>query len=195
MKVLRATPSLLHGIAIAFVLSAVGGALSFALSLLLGAQPALRILVPLLGGAYVLYLLSRSHERIGRVTTVLAWTLGCAAAWFAHPPLAPYLLIHVGMLWLIRSLYFYSGVLPALADLALSLIALAFGVWAASRSGGVFLGSWSFFLVQAFFVLIPASVRDGARRGSAPAAGPEPCAFTLAQRTADAALRRLAAGR
>ena len=49
-------------------------------------------------------------------------------------PLAGYVLVHVGLVWLVRSLYYYSGLLPALADLASRLLGAAFAVWAAQRS-------------------------------------------------------------
>jgi len=35
-----------------------------------------------------------------------------------------YLLVHLGLIWLIRSLYFYSSVLSALADLGLGGLGL-----------------------------------------------------------------------
>ena len=81
-------------------------------------------------------------------------------------PLAAYVLVHVGLVWLVRSLYYYSGVLPALADLGLSVLGAAFAVWAAQRSGTAWLAFWCFFLAQAFFVLIPAPL--GRRAQAAP---------------------------
>ena len=83
---------------------------------------------------------------------------GGAATWLAGVPLVGYVLIHVGLLWLVRSLYFYSGVLPALLDLGLSALGLAFAVWAAGRSGSPLLALWCFFLVQALHVCIPAAI-------------------------------------
>jgi len=64
-------------------------------------------------------------------------------------PLVAYVLVHVGLAWLVRSLYYYSGVLPALADLGVSVLGTVFAVWAANRSGSAWLAFWSFFLVQA----------------------------------------------
>ena len=95
----------------------------------------------------------------------------------------------VALIWLVRSLYCYSGVLPALADLGLGLLGAAFAVWAAQRSGGAWLAFWCFFLVQAFHVLIPPAVGAGTDDGSAAADD----AFARAQRAADAAVRRLSA--
>ena len=107
----------------------------------------------------------------------------------AAPNLAVYLLGHVGLLWLIRSAYFYSGLLPAVADLLLSGFSIAVGIWAASRSGSLGLSVWTFFLVQSLFVFIPRTVSKpetvGRRRS-----GQDP--FDKARRSAEAALRRLA---
>ncbi len=64
--------------------------------------------------------------------------------------------------WLVRSLYFYSGVLPALMDLGLSALSITAAVWAISQSGSVFLATWCFFLVQALFVAIPPAVKRNA---------------------------------
>ena len=86
-----------------------------------------------------------------------------------------------------RSLYYYSGLLPALADLGVSVLGAAFAAWAAQRSGSAWLVLWCFFLVQAFHVLIPASLTQRGR------AAPDPAddAFARAHRAAEAAVRRL----
>src|SRR5690606_1811956 len=99
------SPSLLQGVVAALVLSLAGAALLAALTPVLGTGTALRAVVALLGLAYVLYLLSRSTERTGRITAVVLWAAAAAAAWAASPSLAVYVLLHAGMVWLVRSLY------------------------------------------------------------------------------------------
>ena len=90
-------------------------------------------------------------------------------------------------MWLIRSLYSYSSLIPALMDLGLCVLStLAFG-WVFMRTGGVFLATWSFFLVQALWVAIPA--RMGGREALRATAGNE--RFDRARRQADEALRQL----
>jgi hypothetical protein len=181
-------PSLFNGIGAALGLSLAGAALLAALTPVLGAAPALRAVVALLGLAYLLYLLGRSSERTGRVTAVVLWSAAAAAAWFAEPPVGAYVLLHVGMIWLARSLYHHSSMLTALADLGLNVLAVAFAAWAASRSGSAWLALWCFFLVQAFFVLLPAILGSGAHAGARAEDGE---AFERAHRAAQAALRRL----
>jgi hypothetical protein len=92
-------------------------------------------------------------------------------------------------MWLVRSLYFYSGVLPALMDLGLSALSIAAAVWAISHTGSVFLATWCFFLVQALSVAIPPAVKRKANATRNSAAENEP--FERARRQADQALTQL----
>jgi hypothetical protein len=94
--------------------------------------------------------------------------------------------VHVGIVWIVRSLYHYSGLLPAVLDLGVSLLGVAFASWAAQRSGSAGLAFWCFFLVQAFHVLIPPTLTE---RGRIENAADD--AFGRAQRAAESALRRL----
>ena len=185
----RNPPSFGRALGIAFVLSFCGAAVLAALTPLTGTGMALRATIALLGLAYVMYLMATSGERVGRITTVALWSVVASFAWFLGLPLVAYALVHVALVWLVRSLYCYSGVLPALADFGLSLLGAAFAVWAAQRSGGAWLAFWCFFLVQSFHVVIPHSLGASAS-GSVDAADD---AFARAQRAADAAVRRLSA--
>jgi hypothetical protein len=180
-------PTLLGELGAAFVLSACGAALLAALSPWLGSGVALRALVALLGFAYTLYVIGRSGERVGRITTVACWIAIACGAWVLGLPLVGYVLLHIGLMWLVRALYHYSGLLPALVDLGLSLLGAAFAVWAAQRSGSAWLALWCFFLVQAFHALVPQTLK----RRDAAAREPEVDAFARAHRAAEAAVRRL----
>jgi hypothetical protein len=180
-----------RALGVAFVLSLCGAATLAALTPVVGDGTALRSVIALLGFAYVLDLLARSGERVGRVTTVTAWALGACLAASAGLPLVAYVLVHVGLVWLVRSLYYYSSLVSALADFGLGLLGAAFAVWAAQRTGGAWLALWCFFLVQAFHVLIPATLG----RAGAPARDEATDAFARAQRAAEAAVRRLSTPR
>jgi hypothetical protein len=184
-------PSLGRGIAAALVLALAGAAVLAALAPLVGSSTALRAVVALLGFGYLLYLLGSSGERVGRITVVLLWTVVAAVAWAAALPIVPYVLLHVGLVWLVRSLYFHSGLLAALADLGLTLLGVAFASWAASRSGSAALALWCFFLVQAFHVSIPAALATDRERGGRDAHDP----FRRAQQAAESAIRRMSAPR
>ena len=178
--------SLGAGLAAAFVFSACGAALLAALSPWLGSETALRAVVALLGFAYAAYIIGRSGERVGRLTTIACWLVVAGGAWLLDLPLVGFVLLHIGLAWLVRSLYHYSGLLPALADFGLSLLGAAFAVWAAQRSGSPWLALWCFFLVQAFHALIPAPLQRGSAALEATDDG-----FSRAHRAAEAAVRRL----
>lgn len=181
--------SLLHGIAAAFALSLCGGALLALLGPMFGASSALRCVVALLGLAYLLYLLACSTARTGRVVTVAVWLGAAALLWFADLSLGAYVAFHAGMIWLVRSLHHHSSILAALADLGLTVLAAAFSAWAVGRTGSFWLAMWCFFLVQAFFVLLPASFGVG---GPPSRSRDDDDGFDRAHRAAEAALRRLA---
>ena len=182
-------PTFFHGVIVAAVLGFFASAIVATLTPFVGLGAVIRIVIPALGLSYLLYLFSRSEERMGRVVTLSLWSTLAAVAWWIAPPLPLYLLIHVSAIWLVRSLYFYSGVLPALMDLGVSTLSISATVWAISRSGSVFLATWCFFLVQALFVTIPPAVKKAqVVKGSTAA---DNASFERARRNADQALRQL----
>ena len=73
MSARNTSPSFGHALGAAFVLSIGGTAVLAALGPFVGAGTALRAVIALLGLAYVLYLMGRSGERVGGVTTVALW--------------------------------------------------------------------------------------------------------------------------
>jgi len=183
-------PGFLQGVIVAFVLAFAASATIAALIPFLGTGAVLRMLIPALALLYLVYLLGRGPERVGRISALTLWACIAVATWWASPSLPLYLLVHVVAIWLLRSLYFYSGVLPALADLGLSALSVIVMVWAASRTGSVFLATWCFFLVQALFVVIPQALkRSGGTLADKTGPGDR---FERARRLADQALRQLA---
>jgi hypothetical protein len=182
--------TLASGLIVAVAASLAAGALFGLLAAVAGAAPALKLVASGLGLGYVLYLLGVSGERTGRITTVAGWCLITCIAWAFTPTLTVYVLIQLGLLWLVRSLYHHSGLLPALADMGLTVLGLAAAVWAVQRTGSVFLATWCFFLVQALWPLIP---QPRGRHKREPAAMLQPAGgFESAHRAAVAALRKLA---
>lgn len=182
-------PGFVQGVIVAAVFGFFTSAIVATLTPFLGFGSVIRLIIPALGLAYLVYLLSRSKERLGRVTTLTLWSVLSVITWWLAPPFPLYLLIHVAAVWLVRSLYFYSGVLPALMDLGLNALSISAAVWAVSRSGSVFLATWCFFLVQALFVAIPPTMKVKKEPALIAAADSEN--FERARRQADAALRAL----
>jgi hypothetical protein len=182
-------PTFPEGVSVAIAASLVGSMLYTAIDTVFPGVPVLRLLIAAISLAYVVYLLSRSPERIGRVTAVAAWVLVAGVLWFTQPPLLLYVGVHLGTIWIIRSLYFYSSALSALSDMGLNGLSLAAATWAVSRTGSVFLGIWCFFLMQALFVFIPKSITR--KPGAAPAGHEHDDRFQHAYRSAEAAVRKL----
>ncbi|MGI9223707.1 MAG: hypothetical protein ACR2QX_04450 [Woeseiaceae bacterium] len=181
-------PSFVQGVFVAAILGFFASAVVATLTPFVGLGAVIRLVIPALGLAYLLYLFSRSTERLGRVTTLAFWGVLAGITWWVAPPLPLYLLIHVGAIWLVRSLYFYSGLVPALMDLGISTLSVSATVWAITRSGSVFLATWCFFLVQALFVAIPPTVQ---RKQARAMQHTDDDNFDNARRRADAALRQL----
>jgi hypothetical protein len=122
------------------------------------------------------------------VTALVFWTALAIASWWLAPPLPIYVLIHVGAIWLIRALYFHARPLPALLDLVLSGLAACALAWSTANTGSVFMATWFFFLVQAFFVVVPEHV--GKPKSATTLNGN--ASFERARQRADEALRQLA---
>ncbi len=182
-------PSFLSGVCAAAILAFLASVGFTVLAPLFAFSVFYKLLVPALGLAYIVYLLSHSAERVGRVTTLTVWTAISVAAWIIEPPLALYVLIQVSAIWVIRSLYFYSSMVPALMDLGLNALSVATAVWAITHSGSLFLSIWCFFLVQALFVSIPSTLKRSA--GARNNRRPDTENFDRARRRAEAAIRQL----
>ena len=105
------------------------------------------------------------------------------------PPLFAHLCAQVGLVWLLRAFCVHRSVLPALVDLALCSSSVAVAIWAAERTGSVFMAIWCLLLVQAAYVAIPRRARSSQRAEMPPGSPDE--RFARAHRTAQAAVRRL----
>ena len=195
-------PNFYHGIAVAFLLSFFGSALFAALTPLYSGQWVLRVIITLLALVYQLYLLISSAARAGKATTLIIWITMSGFCWFLTPPLLVYILIHIGMIWLVRSLYHYQSVIAATADMGLNALSLVAAIWAFESTESLFLSLWCYFLLQALFVAIPANLK---RATSSPLTSPpltstsltsmeqatQDETFQRAYRSAEAALRRM----
>ena len=183
-------PSFYEGVGVALGASLAGGLLFTVLNSLFMGGWVLRGLIAALALLYLLYLLSRSRERVGRVTVLALWSVASLVIALLELSLPLYLLAHLGMLWLVRSLYHHASLIAAFADLALMLTGLATAVWAWLVTGTLGISLWCFFLLQALFVFIPARLQ---RRSASPVDAHPACdPFQRAHRAAESALSRLA---
>jgi hypothetical protein len=182
-------PGFMEGVVLALAVSVIAAVLFTVLGPVFGSAAVLRLLIAASGLAYVIYLLRRSPERVGRVTTLAVWVLVALTLWWLEPSLLLYVAAHAGLIWLVRSLYFHTSVLSALADLGLNGLGIVAAVWATLQAGSLFLSLWCFFLVQALFVGIPRHI--GRKH---PDRSPDPDhedRFQHAYRIAEGALRKL----
>jgi hypothetical protein len=182
-------PGFLEGVTIALAASIGGSVIFSALTTVFNADFVLRLLIAVIGLLYVLYLLRRSGEKVGRITTITLWLTSALAVWLMGLSLPLYLMFHLGFVWLIRSLYFYSSLISALADFALVMFGMAAAVWAVLQTGSLFISVWCFFLVQALFVVIPGTWNQTSKPGTV--VNSEEDRFQNAYRTAQAALTKL----
>lgn len=182
-------PNFLEGVAVALIVSVVGSALAWGLAPLIGRNGAKLLLITGIGLVYLVYLLVRSEVRVGRITTVAIWIALTGLAWIAGMPLLLLLLLQLGFIWLVRSLYFYSSPLAGLLDLGLISVGSITALWAIFYTGSLFLGLWTFFLTQALFIAIPSSWRAD----SSSSQTTEKDSFARAYRSAEAAVRKLSA--
>lgn len=181
-------PTFIHGVFVAAVLAFAASAIIATLTPFVGFNNVVKLLIPGLAFAYLLFLFRSSDERIGRLTTLVLWGVLATLTWWFSPPLGLYLLVHVGAIWLVRSLYFYSGVFPSLIDLGLSALSISAFGWAIERTGSIFLGIWCFFLVQALFVAIPKRIAKRSKRIEPKV---DSNGFEQARRQADKALQQI----
>ena len=148
-----------EGIGIALIGSITAAAVFMTMTSFFLGGDVFRLLVAGLSFAYILYLFARSQERTGRVTVIFIWCIVTVSSIVFLPSLLLYLAVQLAMIWLIRSLYFYSSILASLTDLTLTGVSLMVAIWAWTNTQSLFLGFWCFFLVQALFVFIPKSFK------------------------------------
>ena len=156
-------PTFLTGVVVAVALSVLALAIGSIALVFLTGPLAIRLTVSVLTGTYVVYLLRSSGQHIGRVTTLAVIAVAVVAALLLDLSFPLYLAVHALLIWMARSLYFHSGVLPPLADMILIAVGAAGGYAAFARTGSATFAVWSFFLVQALFAAIPQRTMVGRR--------------------------------
>lgn len=153
-------PGLLEGTGVAIIASLASGVLGALLPLLVSQATSARIVLASLALAYLIFLIKRSSERSGRILVMAAWLAVTLSAWMLDISLLWFVLSQAATIWIIRSLYFHSSVLPALFDLGLVAFGLTASAWAMMQTGSIVMATWCFFLSQSLFGLIPSFARS-----------------------------------
>jgi hypothetical protein len=191
-------PAFSEGIIVAILVSLL---VTVVFTVLSGFFPTRWLLQALIAGvsfSYLCYLLIRSQEKTGRLTTVAVWGIVTVFTWLFAPSTIITLFIHVGMIWLVRALYYYTSLIVALFDLGLTLFAMATAIWTLMYTHSLFLSVWSFFLIQSLFVFFPVDLKSGfldKDRQSARHRATDDDVFEQAYLSAKSALRQLTAHR
>ncbi len=196
-------PGFAEGIVVAIIISLAVSAIFTVMSTFFPTRWLLQILIAGVSFSYVFYLLVRSREKVGKLTVVAVWGSVAILSWMFSPSILVTLFVHIGLIWLVRALYFYTSLILAFIDLGLILFAMAVGIWTLLYTNSLFLSVWCFFLLQSLFVLLPADLSGNSRKQKLSRSTVETNSneskkkdpFEQAHQTAQAALRQLAAQR
>ena len=151
-------PGFIEGVLLSIVISIAVTAIFTVMSAFFPTRWLLNILIAAVSFSYVLYLLFRSAERTGMLTVITIWGSISVLIWIFSPSIMVTLFIHVGLIWLVRALYFYTSLMVALIDLGLILFAMASAIWTLTYTNSLFFSIWCFFLLQSLFVFLPADL-------------------------------------
>src|SRR5262245_35706781 len=184
-------PTLLEGVLVALVLSLSVSPLIVFVQLAIGSLLAWKMAVMVMAYTYICYLLARSERRSGRMTLgLLALTILLASLVF-NLRFATLLLLCVTLMWGIRSFAYSRSLVSAVLQGGVCVLGCGAALMVYGHSGGLALAIWSFFLVQAAFVLIPAQCMRPSAKPSGMTLGGTPDGFGLAYHAAEQALERL----
>jgi hypothetical protein len=185
--------SVWHGILVACLLSAVSVPLLRGLQWLGGSSA---VCIVVLALTYLAYLLASSPSRRGRFVLGLGSAVILLGTCIVSPVSVMVGALAVGLIWLVRSVLFYHGILAALWDGGLCTLSAVCALGTAVSTHRLWLAVWVFFLLQALFIYIPQRfvwVSYGPGRGRRQAASRRrEDAFARAHRAAEEALQAMA---
>ena len=122
---------------------------------------------------YLAYLLASSPSRQGRFVLGMGSAVILLGTCIVSPVSVMVGAFAVGLIWLVRSVLFYHGILPVLWDGGLCTLSAVCALGTAVSTHRLWLAIWVFFLLQALFIYIPhrfARVPYGQGRGRRQAA-------------------------
>lgn len=181
-------PGFFEGVMVAVVLSIAGGGLHVLLRIVAAPAEARTLTIAAIGFGYLLYLLWRSPEAVGRISLVLLWVGVTVPVLLLAPQWT--LALQLTLLWLTRVLFLQRGLGATLADLLLVMVGLGGALWAVGTTGSLAAALWAFFLVQAPFSAVGDMLTG--TPSSATSATSNDDRFERAERSASQSLRRLA---
>jgi hypothetical protein len=183
-------PSLLNGIAFAFVIAVFSSPVWWGLKSVLPFFWTFRILVVVSYFAYIGYLLLSARTRIGALT-LSAVNLAIALGLLSLPAGSSLVVSALAvMVTLNRSLLFHRSLLSIAFDGSISALGLTFAGYLFTSTGSMPAALWSYFLLQSVFAVIPRQFSERAGLFS-PQAEDAVDPFLHSRRQAEVALQRL----
>lgn len=155
MRLLKNTPGFFEGLVIALIFSVLLTATVVVIGGYFFGSDIFRLLLAGITFGYIIYLLVRSGQRTGRFTVMFTSATLSLLALVVIDSFFLFLMVHMAMVWMVRSLYFYKNIFQSLADLLLMSAAVLSAGWTWASTGSLFLTSWCFFITQALFIYIP----------------------------------------
>ena len=187
-------PAFSEGIVVAILVSLAVTVVFTVLSSFFPTRWLLQALIAGVSLSYVCYLLVRSQEKTGRLTVIAVWGVITVVTWLFSPSTIITLFVHVGLIWLVRALYYYTSLVVALVDLGLTLFGMAAAIWTLLYTHSLFLSVWCFFLIQALFVVLPTDLKSDLLKANKQNTKPSPAqndGFEQAYLSAKSALHQL----
>jgi len=186
---MKKQPTFMEGVVFALLISVSASAVFYTLSTLFPGDVIFRFLISTMSLAYIIYLLLRSRERTGRIVVISLWGAMSVAGIILIDSILFFVLSHLLMIWLVRSLYYYNSILSSLMDLGLNALAMSISIWAWLSTGSLFMAFWCLFLVQALFIVIPRHIKRADKQHQSSQS--ERDHFEHAHSAAEVALRKL----
>jgi hypothetical protein len=183
------TTGIINGIVFAILVSLTAGVANVLLTGLVTKITLFNLLLNATTLAYLIYLLTHSSARAGRVAAISVWAVASLVCWLLEVPLIDQVYIQVGIIWLVRSLYFHASIFAAMLDFGVISVGLAASAWAMVNTGSLAIAVWSFYLTQSLFCSIPDFARTESSDVNAPQSGS--ASFQSAHRVALDAVRKL----
>jgi hypothetical protein len=184
-------PTLLEGICVALVASLAIGPLIAVLHLGLGTVMAWKGALVVVAYTYIVYLLIRCGKRPGRTVLALLSLLVCLACLVVAVHWSTLALVVMALVGGMRAYVYSPSLVPGLLHGGLCLLGLGTALWTYTHSSSLALASWSFFLVQAMFVLLPTRLGQQPHKAPHAPGSQEVDDFVVAHQAAQKALRRL----
>ncbi len=154
------TSSLLLHIGIALALTCLAKINDFILKQFFTDLLSVKLNISLIVFLYLAYLIWQSRLAAGRITLLIFNLCVLLISLFSGIQIVTLLLVYLAMIWLNRSLLYYSSPLAILADLGLCLFSAFMVSWLLFNGNSLITILWCVLLLQTLHSLIPDNKKD-----------------------------------